>query len=153
MRNLFTIVLLSVFYLPVLAQNKILKNERGSKIYNTEGTSATLQRPPTPDEIWGKLFTDVQLTRALGDNKTFVDAVPKYAPSIVLQKYKSFQQSGDTSHLKDFVFRNFKVPVNPNIKLPEQTTSLKKHLEDLWPTLTRNSLILSLQEIAKVPTR
>ncbi len=158
MRNLFTIVLLCAFYLPVVAQNKTSNNERGSKIYHTEGTSAPLQRPPTPDKIWGKLFTDVQITRALGDNKTFVDAVPKSAPSIILQKYKSFQQSGDTSHLKDFVFQNFKVPVNTNIKLPEQTTSLKKHLEDLWPTLTRkadvierNSSLLPLPKAYVVP--
>ncbi len=158
MRNLFTIVLLCAFYLPVVAQNKTSNNERGSRIYHTEGTSAPLQRPPTPDKIWGKLFTDVQITRALGDNKTFVDAVPKSAPSIILQKYKSFQQSGDTSHLKDFVFQNFKVPVNTNIKLPEQTTSLKKHLEDLWPTLTRkadvierNSSLLPLPKAYVVP--
>lgn len=116
MRNLFTIVLLSVFYLPVVAQNKTANSERESKIYNTTGTPAKLKRPLTPDEIWGKLFTDVQLSRALGDNKTFVDAVPKFSPASTLQMYKEIKITGDTAAtLKRFVYQNFKVPISPDI--------------------------------------
>ena len=60
--------------------------------------------------------------------------------------------------LKGFVFRNFKVPVTTNAKLPDQSPSLKKHLENLWPTLTRKadviekySSLLPLPEAYVVP--
>ena len=45
------------------------------------------QVTPTPDKLWGKLFEDVQLTRAMGDNKTFVDMVPQFRPAVILKKY------------------------------------------------------------------
>ena len=45
------------------------------------------QLTPTPDVLWGPLFKDVQLTHTLGDNKTFVDCIPKYEPSVILKKY------------------------------------------------------------------
>jgi len=39
---------------------------------------------PTPDKIWGQLFKDVQMAKAMGDNKTFVDMVPQFPPDVIL---------------------------------------------------------------------
>ena len=52
------------------------------------------QLTPTPDKLWGKLFEDVQMTRALGDNKTFVDMVPQHKPAAILKKYASLKKKG-----------------------------------------------------------
>lgn len=61
---------------------------------------------------WDETFYRCQLKYTPGDNKTFVDAVPKFSPQLILKKYQDAQKSNDTSfHLKDFVFQNFKVPV------------------------------------------
>ena len=75
--------------------------------------------------------------------KHFVDAVPKYSPEVILKKYQDLQKSNDTTFkLKDFVFQNFKVPVVTSVKLPQSSKSLKRHLEELWPTLTRKADII-----------
>jgi len=100
-------------------------------------------KPVTPDKLWGKLFVDVQLQMVLGDNKTFVDAVPKYSPGIILRKYRSALESKDTSFsLKDFVNQNFNVPEVSSEKVPQSSSSLKQHLEDLWPSLIRKADII-----------
>jgi alpha,alpha-trehalase len=159
MRKLLSVVLLSLLHVVVFSQRITSQTEQGTKVYNSAALKSTVKKPQTPDEIWGKLFVDVQLSRALGDNKTFVDAIPKYQPSVILQKYNTAKRTNDTSfHLKDFVYQNFKVPLNANIKVPQQDTSLKKHLEELWPTLTRkadviekNTSLLPLPEAYVVP--
>ena len=95
----------------------------------------------TPDKIWGQLFTDVQLSMALGDNKSFTDAVPKLSPETILKKYKKANLTvKDTLLIKQFVLKNFKVPVSPTASpLQDKKASLKEHLEELWPTLVRKS--------------
>jgi len=139
---------------------KAAPTAEGGKVYiSGKGVNITPAFPATPDKIWGKLFTDIQLNMVLGDNKTFVDAVPKFSPKVILKKYQETQKVHDTSfNLKDFVFKNFKVPVQTTVKLPEKNTSLKKHLEELWPTLTRkadviekNTSLLPLPEAYVVP--
>jgi len=62
------------------SKNKPIKNNPVKKLNNS---------PATPDKIWKSLFTDVQVKKVLGDNKTFVDAVPKFAPEVILKKYNS----------------------------------------------------------------
>lgn len=158
MKKIFAFVLFSLFVLNGYTQNSQTA-EQGKVFVSPKGTNTQLKKPQTPDEVWGKLFTEVQLNMVLGDNKTFADAVPKFSPQVILKKYQDAQKSKDTSfHLKDFVFQNFKVPVTTNVKLPAKTTSLKEHLEELWPTLTRkadviekNSSLLPLPKAYVVP--
>lgn len=140
MKRIFAPILLFLLLANGYAQNAKPAEER-SKIYvSYKGAKAEIKRPLTPDKIWGELFTDVQLTMVLGDNKTFVDAVPKYSPGVILKKYRDEKKSADTSFkLKDFIYENFKVPVATSVKLPEKDASLKKHLDELWPTLTRKA--------------
>ncbi len=159
MKKMLTIVLVSLLSINNYAQKTITSSERGRVYISEKGTRVQPKKPVTPDEVWGKLFTDVQLKMVLGDNKTFADAVPKFSPQVILKKYRNAQMTQDsTFNLKDFIFQNFKVPVAANVKLPEKTTSLKKHLEGLWPTLTRKadviekySSLLPLPEAYVVP--
>ncbi len=96
---------------------------------------AHAQVTPTPDKIWGPLFKDVQLTMALGDNKSFVDMVPKAPPQDILKKYRRVRKK-DSATLRAFVFQNFYLPGTP----PAPSTagaSLQQHLSELWGGLTR----------------
>jgi alpha,alpha-trehalase len=94
-----------------------------------------VQAQVTPDISYGQLFKDVQLTHALGDNKTFVDCLPKYDPSIISKKY-SQQKSKPGFDLKSFVLENFNLPSSPDVSVTPGL-SLREHLEELWTVLTR----------------
>lgn len=93
------------------------------------------QVTPTPDKLWDGLFKDVQLTKALGDNKTFVDMVPKFSSTIILQKYNQLQQK-DSAHLRAFVQENFYLPATPPVNITPGL-SLQQHLAELWNNLER----------------
>lgn len=115
--------------------------ERDRKAFVSNSSQlARPKKPETPDVIWGKLFIDVQSSMVLGDNKTFVDAVAKYPKQEILKRYSQAKREQDSLfNLKNFIYQNFKVPVALSVKLPGKKSSLKKHLEELWPTLTRRA--------------
>ena len=92
----------------------------------------------TPDLIWKELFKEVQLKRIFPDNKTFVDAVPKFSPEIILQKYNAGKAKDSTFDLKAFVEEHFNLPQTPSVKV-EQDLALKVHIEKLWETLQRRA--------------
>lgn len=115
-----------------------------------------LAQTQTPDVLWGQLFKDVQLTKAMGDNKTFVDLVPMYAPADILKKYATLPTK-DSLSIRNFVFANFYLPKNPAVNISKDV-SLKDHLEELWNALTRqkdsirkNSSLLPLPGAYIVP--
>jgi alpha,alpha-trehalase len=95
------------------------------------------QTVETPDKLWGHLFIDVQTKRIFPDNKTFVDAVPKYVPEVILKKYAE-EKGKEGFDLKAFVLENFNPPVVPNVKV-KGNNSLIGHLEELWDVLTRKA--------------
>ncbi len=143
MKTLLFCSLLIVFASPVFSQQPQKPLEKNRPVFNANAMSDGTPKLETADKIWGKLFTDVQLSMAMGDNKTFTDAIPKYSREIILKKYKSSKLSeNDSAKIRAFVFDNFFVPTasssastnNQNHDIP-----LKKHLEDLWPTLVRKS--------------
>jgi len=137
MKSLVVIYLLFISAFS-FAQKPVPPPKGESKVYSP--TISFFKNPPTPDEIWGKLFVDVQLKRALGDNKTFVDAVPKFAPAIVLEKYNQLNKvSGDSMDLKGFVLQNFNLPVDPKLIPSAKTNSLKEHLDKQWNSLVRKA--------------
>ncbi|HEV7330617.1 MAG TPA: alpha,alpha-trehalase TreA [Flavisolibacter sp.] len=119
-------------------------------------TQVPAQVTPTPDSLWGQLFKDVQLTRAFGDNKTFVDMVPQQSPQEILNKYTKLKKR-DSATLRQFVQANFYLPANPETKI-QKGISLRQHLASLWTTLTRpkdsvrqNSSLLPLPGAYVVP--
>lgn len=95
------------------------------------------QVTPTPDKLWGKLFEDVQLKRALGDNKSFVDMVPQHSPEVILKRYVALKKK-DSASLRTFVLANFYLPMTPQTKVSEGL-ALNEHLKQLWTTLTRKA--------------
>src|SRR5215217_2003764 len=91
----------------------------------------------TPDQLWGPLFKDVQLNKIFPDNKTFVDAVPKATPDVILKKYAA-HKTDSAFDLKAFVTENFIVPAATSAKVT-QGLSLKAHLDELWNVLSRQA--------------
>jgi len=91
--------------------------------------------PATPDSLYGSLFVDVQMQQIFPDGKTFVDCVPKEAPSIIRKKYDSIRNQ--QPDLKKFVANHFYLPEAPHVKSMQTEKDITKHIKDLWPILTR----------------
>ena len=83
------------------------------------------------------LFEDVQLNSIFADGKTFVDCVPMAPNAVILQKYLE-QKAQPGFSLKEFVLRNFELPVSFDSGFESDThKSVEAHIQDLWAVLTR----------------
>src|SRR5688572_22477642 len=67
------------------------------------------------------LFEDVQLKAVFPDSKTFVDCTPKRDINEILEDYESMKDKPDFD-LKEFVNRNFELPVRPKSTFATDTT-------------------------------
>ncbi len=91
----------------------------------------------TPDEIYGDLFTAIQLQRIFPDGKTFVDCTPKRKVADIMYDYGMMK--GPNFDLKKFVADNFDMPVNPtNNYSSDSKQDLATHIKNLWSVLKRN---------------
>lgn len=91
--------------------------------------------PSTPDQIYGPLFTAIQLSDVYEDSKTFVDLVPKDEPQVILSAYLTESKHLDFD-LAAFVDKYFKTEKKPVISHKDQV-SIDQHIESLWTTLQR----------------
>ena len=91
----------------------------------------------TPDQLYGNLFTEIQLQRIFPDGKTFVDCIPKRKVADIMYDYG--MQKGPTFDLKKFVADNFELPVAPTANYNSDTKQdLSTHIKNLWSVLKRN---------------
>lgn len=98
------------------------------------------QELQTPDKIYGKLFTDVQMSRIFPDSKTFVDCIPKRDPKEILTDYIKIKNNPNLRFsLKLFVEQNFIIPDTSRSTYVSKGKDIKKHIEALWTVLKRNS--------------
>ncbi|POP50198.1 alpha,alpha-trehalase [Superficieibacter electus] len=95
-----------------------------------------LKQPP--DILLGPLFTDVQSAKLFPDQKTFADAVPKGDPLMILADYR-MQRSQRGFDLRHFVEVNFTLPAEGEKYVPPAGESLRAHIDNLWPVLTRTT--------------
>ena len=95
---------------------------------------------PTPDIIYGQLFTDVQLQRIFPDGKTFVDCTPKRNPKDIVADYLKLKNNPLVKYaLEGFVKANFELPVNPTNGYQSNTNEdVAVHIKNLWQVLKRN---------------
>lgn len=98
------------------------------------------QRPAAPDEIYGVLFRDVQLSRIFEDSKTFVDCIPKRDPKEIVKDYLAIKNNPNVRFsLKLFVEGNFTLPpAPPAINYIQQEKDITMHIRNLWGVLRRN---------------
>ena len=91
----------------------------------------------TADEIYAELFERVQSGGLFADSKTFVDAVPRDEPGLVLQRFRELCDRPGFE-LRAFVAQNFRLPETPGE--PPSTPmagSVRERIEALWSVLTR----------------
>ena len=90
-----------------------------------------------PSQLYGQLFEDVQMQRVFPDSKTFVDAIAKDTPAIIVQRYQEEKQEPGFD-LAGFVARNFTVqrPKDSGYRsIPGQDVC--SHIDSLWSVLAR----------------
>lgn len=98
------------------------------------GCNAWAQQSPA--ELYGDLFQRTQIEQLFPDGKTFVDAIPKRAPTEIMADYVR-QPPADKAALRAFVLANFTVPgVNDH-----QASDLREHVRTLWPMLIRQPVV------------
>ncbi|MDR5897149.1 alpha,alpha-trehalase TreF [Larsenimonas suaedae] len=96
---------------------------------------------PAPPKLWGDLFMDVQNRHLFADSKTFVDMVPSLPPETVLSHYRAIKEKhGPFSDeaLKTFIEAHFVEQDTEQDYTPEPGQSISKHIDQLWPVLTRH---------------
>ena len=91
-----------------------------------------------PREAFGELFVDVQLGDVFEDSKTFVDMVPRKTPEVILAAYAA-RKDADTFDLGLFLAEYFESPkMVARDFTSDPNFNLDKHIERLWPVLTRD---------------
>jgi alpha,alpha-trehalase len=95
----------------------------------------------TPDELYGALFTDVQLKKIFPDNKTFVDCTPKRKPENIVADYAALKRENPSNEeIKKFVEDNFTVPPDAASGYHTDTKdNVIEHIEELWDVLQRSA--------------
>ncbi|QJQ14908.1 alpha,alpha-trehalase [Enterobacter hormaechei] len=92
----------------------------------------------SPDILLGPLFNEVQSAKLFPDQKTFADAVPKSDPLTIPADYR-MQHTQSGFDLRHFVEMNFILPKEGEKYVPPEGQSLREHIDDLWPVLTRTT--------------
>src|SRR6188474_1300077 len=93
----------------------------------------------TPDQVYGELFKDVQMSRIFPDGKTFVDCVPKRDPKDIVKDYLAIKKNPAIKFsLELFVKENFELPpAPPTINYIQQEKDVVMHIKNLWGALRR----------------
>ena len=90
------------------------------------------QKVATPDQVYGELFVDVQMSHIFPDNKTFVDCIPKKDPAIIVKEYKRIKNNPAIKFsLKMFVEENFIVPQAPQANYVTKEKDVIAHINNL----------------------
>ena len=94
----------------------------------------------SPDEALGELFSVVQQQQIFPDGMTFIDMIPKERARVLAKKYLQVKDDPNFS-LEAFVhqyFYEFTPEVAPAY-IPDENTTLREHVTNLWPELTRRN--------------
>jgi len=96
---------------------------------------------PTPADLFGSLYAEVEMRGLLADSKTFADATPKASPAAILAAYQRGAPWSDAA-LRDFIAQSFDLPssVPSRVVAAPPATPLDAHIQSLWPLLTRPPL-------------
>ena len=111
-------------------------------IAGAAGTPAAAPQPfvPTPAQIFGPLFVQVQMDAIFPDGKAFPDAVPKAPPSVILKRYHAVRPRSHAALLR-FVQSTFSFPTEAHTPPARPDRTLEAHIARLWPLLTRQPVV------------
>ena len=92
-----------------------------------------------PDVIYNTLFTDLHESGLWADQKLISDAIPNFAPEIILKNYNAQKKDIDFD-LKAFFEHHFTIAKDLAAGYTSDTTQpVKNHIENLWPLLERKA--------------
>ncbi len=112
----------------------------------------------TPETIYAELFEAVQTGGIFEDSKTFVDALPKADPALILKAFReNYRDKG--FELGSFVASHFEIPrYEAEDFESDAERPVRQHIELLWDVLKRdadaelpNSSLISLPKPYIVP--
>jgi alpha,alpha-trehalase len=122
-----------------------------------QNKTETVAYPASPDVLLGDLFDAVQMQEVFPDGKTFADCTPKRKVEDIVNEYAKAKNTPGFD-LKKFVSDNFDLPAQPAAIAVQQEKDIRKHIEDLWPLLSRQpgtvvegSSLLALPDTYIVP--
>src|SRR6188474_593798 len=103
------------------------------------GAISAQTKVQTPDQVYGELFKDVQMSKIFPDGKTFVDCVPKRDPKEIVKDYLAIKRNTAVRFsLELFVKENFDLPpAPPTINYIQQEKDVVMHIKNLWGALRR----------------
>jgi len=94
----------------------------------------------TPAEIYGELFTDVQMRHVFPDSKTFADCIPKRDAIQIVKDYLAMKNDPTIRFkLDEFVKGNFDLPKPPQANYITQEKDVVTHIKNLWNVLRRDA--------------
>jgi alpha,alpha-trehalase len=94
---------------------------------------------PTPDKIYGTLFTAIQHSGLFPDDKVIADLIPRGTPSEILARYEIEQGKPDFD-LESFVNHHFSYQAAGESGFKSDTKRpVDKHIEILWDVLKREA--------------
>ena len=137
--QLYSITLLFCHYQPVLHHISILSfmKKRLLALFLLFCFNYARSQILTPRELFPGLFEAVQLSDIFHDNKTFVDATPKYSPEAILKRYNELKNQSNFN-LKQFVTDNFMLPVTEGRTFKSDISKgIRKYIDTLWYVLSR----------------
>ena len=125
-------------FIPLLAGIIIFIFWQGCKQVDEKSTSAESKtyNVVTPDSLYGILFDAVQMQEVFADGKTFADCIPKRKAEDIVNDYVKAKNNPGFD-LKKFVADNFDLPAQPPAIAVQNEKNIQKHIEDLWPLLSR----------------
>src|SRR6185295_344785 len=101
------------------------------------GVISAQTKVQTPDQVYGELLKDVQMSKIFPDGKTFVDCIPKKDPKQIVTQYLAVKNNPAVRFsLKLFVESNFIIPQEKNVEIPKGE-DVVKHIKSLWKILRR----------------
>jgi alpha,alpha-trehalase len=103
-------------------------------------TISAQQQVKTPAEIYGDLFTDVQMRHVFPDSKTFPDCIPKRDPKEIVKDYLAMKNNPAIRFkLDEFVTGNFDLPKTPQLNYITKEKDVVMHIKNLWGVLRREA--------------
>jgi alpha,alpha-trehalase len=101
-------------------------------------TRAIAAYPDPPQVLFKDLFMAVESQRIYADSKLFPDAIPNAAPAAILKQYQAARPASPQA-LEQFIGAHFSLPSEVRSEGAAEPSSMVKHIDELWATLTRTT--------------